>query len=71
MEPRAQETLGVGYGPVLLTRAEVCERLNVSPNTLYRWIDREGFPGPVKIGRMARWSLAAVNAWLAERVGEK
>lgn len=43
-----------------LTRAEVCERLQVHRNTLRTYIAEKGFPTP---GRDGKWLLEEVIEW--------
>ena len=52
----------------LLTEAECAERLHVRPRTLKVWrTDRIG-PPHIKLGRLVRYSLADLNAWLGTNV---
>lgn len=51
----------------LLRDKEVAEMLNVSTNTVWRWVrdKAEGFPKPVKIGmRATRWKLSEIQRYL-------
>ena len=51
----------------LITVGEVASLLRLHPKTVYRFIQREGFPRPVKIGAASRWDLAAVQTWITTR----
>jgi excisionase family DNA binding protein len=44
---------------------ELCARLSISSSTLYRWLE-QGLPSS-KFGRMRRFPIRKVNAWLAAR----
>ena len=51
----------------LLTIDEVAAILKFHPKSIYRLIQRDGFPKPVKVGGASRWPETAVNAWLEAR----
>ena len=51
----------------LMTIDEVASLLRLHPKSIYRFIQREGFPRPVKIGAASRWDLAAVQNWINSR----
>lgn len=36
----------------------------ISVMTLHRWRQREGFPQPLKTGRVVLYDLAAIESWL-------
>lgn len=40
----------------LINITQVRDRFKCSTSTVYRWIERDLFPKPIKIGGMARWS---------------
>jgi len=51
----------------LLTKKELCELLNVSPQTLYRWVDNGTFPAPVNgrgRGRKLIWGEQQIEEWV-------
>ena len=52
----------------LLRRDEVLRLCGCSVSALYRWMDHERFPRPVKIGTgpraAVRWRSSDVRAWL-------
>lgn len=52
-----------------LTQREVCELLNISHDTLWRWKNtpKLHFPKPVRSGSRPRWTREAINAWRAAR----
>ena len=54
--------------PVLLTGAEICLRLKVSPRHLARLVNDEKFPRPLKIGRCCRWLESDIEQFV-ERLG--
>ena len=51
----------------LITVGEVASLLRLHPKSIYRFIKRDGFPRPVKIGAASRWDLAAVQNWINSR----
>ena len=48
----------------LLTLDGVMERLGVARTTVYRLMEDEGFPRPLKVGRANRWKADEIEAWL-------
>ena len=44
---------------------EVSAHLDVTKDTIYRWIDKKGFPAH-KAGRLLRFKLSAVDEWVRE-----
>jgi len=52
--------------PTFLSVEEVCEKLQVSKPTLYRWTHRKEIPF-YKIGKHLRFSQAEVLDWLTKR----
>ncbi|MFG6486249.1 helix-turn-helix transcriptional regulator [Roseateles sp. BYS78W] len=46
-----------------MTKAQVCEHLQLSPRALEMAVRRGAFPPPVRIGKRAYWSRKAVLAW--------
>lgn len=51
----------------LITIGEVASLLRLHPKTVYRFIRRDGFPAPIKLGGASRWDLAAVQNWINSR----
>lgn len=39
----------------------------VSKASIYRWMKKEGFPEPVKVGQLAFWSIKSVDLWCEGR----
>nr|WP_240906426.1 AlpA family phage regulatory protein [Komagataeibacter xylinus] len=56
----------------LLTAREVADRLRITTRTLYRKLERGGFPKPVRLGpQCVRWDEGDVRAWVDKmRVSE-
>jgi excisionase family DNA binding protein len=52
----------------LLTVAETCRYLKVSPRTLYRYIRDRRLPG-FKLGKEWRFTRTDLEQWLRERPG--
>lgn len=46
----------------LLTTKDVCQRLNISKTTLGAWVKAGAIPAPIGLGRVRRWSPAAIDA---------
>lgn len=51
-----------------LTHMEVCELLNVSRRTLFRWREVGYFPQPGYIGRQPVYSPEVVDQWISRQV---
>ncbi len=53
-------------GVHLLTRAQVCDLLGVSPRTINHWVQHGRFPRPLKLNgdRLARWRSDEVQEWI-------
>jgi len=51
-----------------LTVSQVAHRMNVSPNTVWRWVrERAEFPRPQKLGpRATRWRRSDIEAFEAQ-----
>lgn len=48
---------------------EVAAHLNVTKDSIYRWIDRKGFPAH-KVGRLFRFRLSEVDEWVRQGGGK-
>lgn len=57
---------GAGEGPVLLDAEGVAEMLNRSARHVRRMADSGRMPRPIKLGALSRWSLTAVERWVAD-----
>ncbi len=54
--------------PLMLSAAELAERLCISARTLWRMVQREDFPQPVRFNRkLVRWKTSEVEVWVAEQ----
>ena len=51
----------------LLTKAEVLEKFNVCPTTLWNWEKKKKYIEPVKIGRKVYYRRANVESLILER----
>jgi prophage regulatory protein len=52
----------------ILRRPEVERLTGLARSTIYSWIDRGSFPGPVKLGeRSVGWREGDVREWLEAR----
>ncbi len=45
--------------------AETAKHFKISEMTLYRWRHSDGFPKPVKRGRVVLYDIAAIDRWLS------
>jgi len=46
---------------------DLTQFLKVSKETIYKWIKKQGFPEPIKIGRASVWLSEDVHNWLKTR----
>ena len=53
----------------LIAGPELAEKLGCDLRTIQRLVDRGGFPEPLKIGALRRWSRAAVAKWISDQDG--
>lgn len=54
----------------LLTINQVCEKVNRSRVTLWKWVQAGQFPKPLKIGnRTLGWKEVDFNNWIEEQTG--
>lgn len=49
---------------------DVAEHLNVAKDSIYRWIDKKGFPAH-KVGRLFRFKLSEVDNWVRQGSGKE
>jgi len=49
---------------MLITASDVAELLQVSKPMVYRLMNMQGFPKPIKLGVSVRWDMAEVTAWI-------
>lgn len=50
----------------LLSVKELSERIGVTPQTIYRWVQEGKIPAPMKLtNRCTRWSLSDIEEWEA------
>ena len=54
----------------LLDTAEVARRLSCGRTHLHYMVKRKEFPEPMHIGRMRRWRVATVDAWIMRQSRE-
>jgi prophage regulatory protein len=51
----------------LLTMNDLVEMFQVSRVAIYDWIEKEGFPKPLKIGRSARWIKKDIEVYINDK----
>jgi excisionase family DNA binding protein len=51
----------------LLTRANLCEQLQISLRTLSRMVATGELPPPIHIGRCVRFRQADIEEWIAKK----
>ncbi len=57
---------------ILLRLPQVKAHTGLSRSELYRRMDRDEFPRPIKIGqRASAWSSLEIENWIAERIAER
>ncbi|AYC32311.1 DNA-binding protein [Pseudomonas cavernae] len=49
------------------TSEQLCNRLQISRTTWWRWSKAPGFPAPIRFGRSVRWPTEAIEAFLAKQ----
>lgn len=56
--------------PTFLTQRKLCQRYDVTRQTIYEWRKdpRVGFPQPVKISDRNRWRVDDIEQWERQRV---
>ena len=52
--------------PVLLTVQDISAMLNCSIRHIYRLVDSQRIPQPVKLGALLRWVKADIDRWIAK-----
>jgi prophage regulatory protein len=57
--------------PLLITAAQLAQRLQVSTRTLWRMRSAGRLPGPVRVGGIVRWRLEEIQKWIAEGCPER
>lgn len=55
----------------LLRLKEVMTRVGLGRATVYRMIQADQFPRPVKIGGASTWVEGEIQAWINERIAER
>jgi excisionase family DNA binding protein len=55
---------------LLLTAPEAAKRLSISPKTLWTHTQPRGSIPAIRFGRSTRYSVAALEKWIAEQIGE-
>ena len=55
----------------LLDKKQVAELLTISVKTLDLWIQKNQGPRPVRIGRLVRYKLSDIEAFINKLTGEK
>ena len=52
----------------LLTISDVRQRLNCATSTIYRWMEKDEFPRPLKLGGLVRWRNEDLEEFCANAV---
>ncbi|HQN65092.1 MAG TPA: helix-turn-helix domain-containing protein [Methylophilus sp.] len=55
----------------LLSKADLCKMLSISPRGLEYLVKRNEFPPPVRIGKFVYWSRQAINKWQRRMFSEQ
>src|SRR6188768_3371434 len=62
--PSRDQTAASFSRPALLRISEVCRLTGLSRATIYRRIEEETFPAPLRVGdRSVRWASDVIDAW--------
>lgn len=48
----------------LLTREDLCQRLQISKRTVSRLVAAGKFPPPIRLGHSIRWRSADIESWI-------
>jgi len=51
----------------LLTIKQVSEIVGFKISTIYKFISKNDFPAPIKIGRSSRWKIHDIQKWIEEK----
>lgn len=49
----------------VLSKEDLCQRLNLSARTIENMVKRNDFPPPIRIGKKVYWSEKVVALWIA------
>lgn len=60
-----------GETQILIRPKPLAELLDVSTQTIWRWAKMEGFPQPIKKGRIVLYDQKAVIKWLEQPEGDQ
>lgn len=52
----------------LIGMEELKALLGLSERSIQKLVKRGGFPPPIKLGRVSKWSQQALHVWLDEKV---
>jgi Predicted transcriptional regulator len=52
----------------LIDIEEVKQMAGIGTTSVYDKMKTDGFPKPVKLGRMSRWVESEVQAWIAKKI---
>lgn len=55
--------------PLLLKKANVCERLGLSSRTLENLVKAGDFPPPVRMGKYVYWTDKVLEKWITRMFG--
>ncbi|WP_322003340.1 helix-turn-helix transcriptional regulator [Marinobacter alexandrii] len=56
--------------PRYVSDKQLSERLEVSRQTIWRWVREGNLPSPIKLGtNCTRWKLSDIENWEAGKVG--
>jgi prophage regulatory protein len=55
-------------GVQIIRLAQLKRKLAVGHSSIYRWMENDGFPKPIKLGRATGWIESEVEAWMRARL---
>ena len=59
------EVLSIGD---VLTATEVAQLIGIKPASIYRYLQRQTIPQPMRVGRTLLWPRAVIEEWQERRV---
>lgn len=60
-----KEERSKGGAALLIDARQTAERLRISERSWLRLVERGEAPAPIRLGRLVRWRIAEIEAWIA------
>ena len=55
----------------LITIKEVTQIVGFKRSTIYKFIQQNKFPSPLKIGKSSRWKLTDIQKWINHQISKQ